>query len=78
MTEPESGSSGPVLLDTNILVYAFDRSEPERHTAAREVVGDLLRSGRLVLSVQVLNEFYVVVTRQGRPQPSPGKMPRLL
>lgn len=51
------------FLDTNVLVYAVDRGEP----AKRERALELLASGRgerLVLSTQVLLEFYVVVTRK--------------
>jgi len=55
---------GKVFLDTNVLVYAFDRSDPARHAAARNLVATLLDERRGVLSVQVLKEFYVVATRR--------------
>ena len=49
-------------LDTKVLVYLFDADAAEKQARARE----LLRSerDRLVLSVQVLGEFYVTVTRK--------------
>ena len=52
----------PKFVDTNVLVYLFDADAAEKQTRARE----LLRSERhrLVLSVQVLGEFYVTVTRK--------------
>lgn len=60
------------FVDTNILVYAEDRDAGSKHTIARELVTDLWRSGEGVLSIQVLQEFFVNVTRKV-PQPlSPG------
>src|ERR1039458_4362248 len=56
--------SGRSFLDTNIVVYAADASHVERakHLTA---VGLLTREpDRLVLSTQVLQEFYTVVTRR--------------
>jgi predicted nucleic acid-binding protein len=56
--------SGRSFLDTNIVVYAADASPVERakHLTA---VGLLTREpDRLVLSTQVLQEFYTVVTRR--------------
>ncbi len=54
----------PVFVDTNILVYAEDRDAGSKHTIARDLVADLWRSGEGVLSVQVLQEFFVTVTRK--------------
>ncbi len=53
------------FVDTNVLVYQVDRGEPEkRRTAIR-----LLREwqGELVVSSQVLQEFYTAVTRRLEP-----------
>lgn len=54
----------PAFVDTNILVYAEDRDSGSKHIAARDLVADLWRSGEGVLSVQVLQEFFVNVTRK--------------
>lgn len=54
----------PAFVDTNILVYAEDRDAGSKHTIARDLVADLWRSGEGVLSVQVLQEFFVTVTRK--------------
>jgi predicted nucleic acid-binding protein len=53
-----------VFVDTNVLVYAEDRAHPDKHLAARRWLRELWmrRQGRL--STQVLNEFYVTVTRK--------------
>jgi predicted nucleic acid-binding protein len=62
----------PTFLDTNILVYAEDRDAGSKHAIARDLVAGLWRSGQGALSVQVLQELYVTVTRK-MPRPlSPG------
>lgn len=48
------------FIDTNVLVYLFDRDSPAKQATARELVS----AGGLVLSSQVLSEFYVTVTRK--------------
>lgn len=52
------------FVDTNILVYAFDASAGPRHMAAAALVERLWDSGAGQLSVQVLQEFFVTVTRK--------------
>lgn len=58
----------PAFVDTNILVYAEDRDAGSKHAIARDLVADLWHSGDGVLSVQVLQEFFVTVTRK-MPKP---------
>lgn len=53
---------GRAFIDTNVLVYAVDDADPAKRDRAREVLGD--SADQLVLSAQVLSEFYVVVTRK--------------
>jgi predicted nucleic acid-binding protein len=55
--------SGRTFVDTNVLVYAVDDSEPEKRDIARAVFGSE-RYGEFVLSTQVLSEFYVTATRK--------------
>ncbi len=55
-----------VFFDTNVLVYAFDQSEPEKRAVAKELMHRHGAGGKLVLSTQVLQEFYVTVTRVGK------------
>ena len=52
------------FVDTNILVYAEDKDDERRHPIARDLVIDLWRSREGVVSVQVLQEFFVTVTRK--------------
>lgn len=56
------------FLDTNILVYAHDKSAGRKHEQAKALIQKLWGSGTGCLSVQVLQEFYVTVT-QKVPQP---------
>jgi predicted nucleic acid-binding protein len=53
-----------VFLDTNIIVYAHDRSSGDKHAVAREIMDYLWENRKGVLSVQVLQEFFVCVTRK--------------
>jgi predicted nucleic acid-binding protein len=52
------------FVDSNILIYAHDVRQGEKHTIAMRLVYDLIASRSLVLSPQVLQEFYVNVTRK--------------
>jgi predicted nucleic acid-binding protein len=52
------------MLDTNVLVYAFDADEPEKRRQAEELLGRLVADGSACVSSQVLGEFYVTVTRR--------------
>jgi len=52
------------FLDTNILVYAYDEHEPEKQIRAQTLLRKAIQEESAVLSVQVLGEFFVVVTRR--------------
>ena len=54
------------FVDTDILVYAHDRSAAEKHTRSRALMESLWKSGTGVLSTQVLQEFCVNVRRKIR------------
>jgi predicted nucleic acid-binding protein len=63
----------PVFVDANVLVYAEDRDAGDKHLIARDLVAELWRTGDGVLSIQVLQEFFVNVTRK-LPRPlRPGE-----
>jgi predicted nucleic acid-binding protein len=60
--------SGNTFVDTNILIYAHDVDQKSKHPVARRILTELLRERSLIVSPQVLQEFYVNVTRKiGRP-----------
>jgi predicted nucleic acid-binding protein len=53
----------PIFVDTNVWVYAVDAADPVKRERALEATAPAL--GRdLVVSTQVLTEFYAVVTRK--------------
>ncbi len=52
------------FFDTNVLVYADDKSAPAKQKRAVELVAEHRRSGTGVLSLQVLQEYFVTVTRK--------------
>lgn len=53
-----------IFADTNILVYAVDPREPVKRAIARRLLREAAAGKSLVLSTQVLQEFYVTVLRQ--------------
>lgn len=54
------------FVDTNVLVYAYDRGAGEKHERARALVESLWESGAGAISVQVLQELYVNIRRDAR------------
>lgn len=58
------------FVDTNILIYAHDRSQGAKHERARELIEHLWTSGQGVLSTQVLQELCVNLRRKvAKPLP---------
>jgi predicted nucleic acid-binding protein len=56
--------TGPFFVDTNVLVYADDRAEPDKQTIAKDLIRQALRSGQGKLSMQVLIEFFAVAIKR--------------
>lgn len=56
-----------ILLDTNVLVYAFDRGEAEKRAQAMKVILELQSAELGCLSVQCLSEFINATTRGKEP-----------
>jgi predicted nucleic acid-binding protein len=52
------------FFDTNVLVYADDKAAPAKQRRAVELVAEHRRAGTGVLSLQVLQEYFVTVTRK--------------
>ena len=55
------------FVDTGVLAYAHDRSEPRKQGIAQAMLDALWRDRGGVISTQVLQELYVVVTRKFDP-----------
>ncbi|MFH0751814.1 MAG: PIN domain-containing protein [Chloroflexota bacterium] len=60
-------SDGLTFVDTNVLVYAHDRSEEVKQPIARALLDELWEARTGVLSTQVLQELYAVATRKFDP-----------
>jgi len=59
--------TAPVFVDTNVLVYARDTRVGSKQQCAHEWLGFLWETRRGRLSRQVLQEYYVTVTRRLKP-----------
>jgi predicted nucleic acid-binding protein len=51
------------FLDTNVLVYADDNGAPDKRDAAMALYGECRRTGSGVVSIQVLQEYFVAATK---------------
>ena len=58
------------LVDTNVLVYAFDPRFPEKQRVAAELLREGLRTNTVRIPHQALVEFLSVVTRASRNLPA--------
>jgi predicted nucleic acid-binding protein len=62
-----------VFLDTNILVYAADGSDPKKQKKAQAVVKQIRQDGNGVISTQVMQEFFAVALRKLKLVPLDAK-----
>ena len=53
-----------VFFDTNILVYSFDATDHGKYEVASDLIVQACQKGDVVISTQVLKEFYVTVTQK--------------
>ena len=66
------------FVDTNILVYAYDRSAGRKHQKSRALVEELWRSGSGVVSTQVLQELAANLRRKCSPPLGPDETRQLI
>ena len=53
------------LIDSNLLGYVFDESEPEKKKICKDLIAECWKGERkYAVSVQNLSEFYIVVTKK--------------
>ena len=69
--------SDRTFVDTNILIYAHNLDAGTKHEIAKAVLHELWSERTGILSMQVLQEFYVNVTRK-IPTPLPKNSARLV
>ncbi len=58
------------FFDTNVLVYADDKSSPAKQRRAVALVAEHRRAGTGVVSLQVLQEYFVASTRKLKVDPA--------
>ena len=61
-----NSTNGKTFVDTNVLIYAHDVDAGAKHRTAKTVLRELWSERMGALSMQVLQEFYVNVTRKIR------------
>lgn len=52
------------FIDTNVLVYGFEKSRSPKKRAAQQLLDELMEADLLRVSTQVLQELFVVLTRK--------------
>jgi predicted nucleic acid-binding protein len=65
------------FLDTNILVYAYDASDPKKQSIAQELTRRAL-AGEFIISVQVLSEFAATLLHKVSPPATPEQLVSIL
>jgi predicted nucleic acid-binding protein len=58
------------FFDTNVIVYGDDKSAPAKQRRALDLLAEHRRAGTGVVSLQVLQEYFVTVTRKLHVEPS--------
>jgi len=59
--------SGKCFVDTNILVYSRDSTEPAKQCMAKQWLTQLWQQEAGRISTQVMNKYYVTVTQKLKP-----------
>jgi len=67
-----------LFVDTNILVYGHDVDAGQKHQIARSALVELWEQRTGVMSVQVLQEFYVTMTRKVLHPLPPNKVRNII
>jgi|SRR5690242_6967399 predicted nucleic acid-binding protein len=66
------------FLDTNIFVYEMSSGVPSKQAVASGLVQDALKSGKGVISFQVVQEFFNVAFRRFKPPMLPADAQQVL
>ena len=64
---------GSIFVDTNILIYAHDLDAGLKHKIAASIINNLWEEETGIISTQVIQEFYVNVTKKIPHPLSPAK-----
>jgi len=52
------------FFDTNVLIYADDKAAPAKQRRALDLLAEHRRAGTGVVSLQILQEYFVTITRK--------------
>ena len=52
------------LIDTNIIVYAYDTSEKEKHSISKDILKQIWKYGGGIVCLQNVMEFFVIITKK--------------
>jgi predicted nucleic acid-binding protein len=63
----DSSITEKILVDTNLFIYAADPAAGDKNARAVGIIQGLMARNQLVVSAQVLNEFYHASTRPHKP-----------
>lgn len=66
------------FVDTNILLYAYDVSAGKKHEIAKELLKELWDTRKGCLNTQVLQEFYVTITKKVKKPLSPSQASQII
>ena len=53
-----------IFLDTNVLVYLFDKSEKLKQSKVKRLISEHLQQSKIFISVQVINEFINITSNK--------------
>ena len=67
--------SGKTVVNTNVLIYSHDVDAGRKHEIAKKLIGELWKEREGFLSMQVLQEFYVMLM-SGAGSPVPRRAAR--
>ena len=56
-----------VFIDSNVFIYAYTGDDEQKHSIARDLLCKHILDDEIILSVQILNEFYAVMARYKYP-----------
>jgi len=56
--------TAPAFFDTNVLVYADDAASPRKQDRAIQLIANHQKSGQIVVSLQVIQEYFAAATRK--------------
>jgi len=62
-----------VFIDTNVFVYADDAGAKTKRVRAREMLSELIRDRRAVVSTQVMQEYYAAAIEKLRLPPNKAR-----